>query len=167
MKIRRAQTALASLFAMLCFATIPCSAHALDAASAGAAVADAAATASYRLDIRLDPATRELAAEAQISVSDGAPFELTLNPRFAVESVAVNGKPVPVRLQRDGPWNRYPDSRADNSRSSIAAGSRRVRVPAASGRLCSSSARGSVSGTSRPSRISHSSTPPSRPPYVV
>ena len=34
-------------------------------------------------------------------------------------------------------------------------------------RFWSSSARGSVSGLRRPSRISSSSTPPSRPPYVV
>ncbi|WP_332672116.1 M1 family metallopeptidase [Aromatoleum sp.] len=108
MKIGRAPSAVASLFAMLCFATIPCSAHALDAASAGSAVHDAAATAtaSYRLNVRLDPATRELAGEAEITVSDGAPFDLLLNRRFGVDMLAVDGKPVVVRLQRNGELNR-------------------------------------------------------------
>ncbi len=106
MKIGRARPVVASLFAMFCFATIPCSAHALDAGSVGSSVADAAATASYRLDVRLDPATRELAAEAEIAVSDGAPFDLLLNRRFGVDSLAVDGKPVAVRLQRDGDLNR-------------------------------------------------------------
>ena len=46
-------------------------------------------------------------------------------------------------------------------------GSRRTRASPARSRLCRSSARGSVSGRSRPSRISCSSTPPSLPPYVV
>jgi hypothetical protein len=52
-------------------------------------------------------------------------------------------------------------------RSSMTSGSRRVRAPASSSRFSSRSARGSLSGTRRPSRISASSTPPSRPPYVV
>ena len=46
-------------------------------------------------------------------------------------------------------------------------GSRRTRADSTSLRFSTSSARGSVSGRSRPSRISISSTPPIRPPYVV
>ncbi len=106
MKIGRARPVVASLFAMFCFATIPCSAHALDAGSVGSPVVDAAATASYRLDVRLDPANRELAAEAEITVSDGAPFDLLLNRRFRVDSLAVDGKPVAVHLLRDGDLSR-------------------------------------------------------------
>ena len=56
-------------------------------------------------------------------------------------------------------------------RTAAAAASRPGRAAPASddsaSRFVSSSARGSVSGFSRPSRISSSSTPPSRPPYVV
>jgi hypothetical protein len=46
-------------------------------------------------------------------------------------------------------------------------GSRRTRSDLSGTRFSSSSARGSVSGRNRPSRISISSTPPIRPPYVV
>src|SRR5262249_40238670 len=46
-------------------------------------------------------------------------------------------------------------------------GSRRTRVLDPPCRLTSSSARGAVSGFSRPSPISSSSTPPSRPPSGV
>ena len=53
---------------------------------------------------------------------------------------------------------------AESSRSSRSCGSRRTRSPATPARFSSSSARGSVSGRRRPSRISSSSTPPSRPP---
>src|SRR3954467_7619350 len=55
---------------------------------------------------------------------------------------------------------------APSMRSTRSCGSRRWITPAPS-RLTSSIARGSDSGRSRPSRISASSTPPSRPPYVV
>ena len=58
-------------------------------------------------------------------------------------------------------------SRADRSSRSISLGSRRTRGAVAGSRFVSASARGSVSGLSRPSRISSSSTPPSLPPYVV
>ena len=69
----------------------------------------------------------------------------------------------PAKLERYGEEVLAP-SRADSKRSSISCGSRRSRPPAPSSRFSSSSARGSVSGRSRPSRISCSSTPPSRPP---
>jgi len=55
---------------------------------------------------------------------------------------------------------------APSIRSTSTCGSRRVTV-APPLRLTSSIARGSDSGRSMPSRISASSTPPSRPPYVV
>ena len=58
-------------------------------------------------------------------------------------------------------------ARADSSRSSRICGSRRTRSDSSGTRFSSSSARGSVSGRNRPSRISISSTPPIRPPYVV
>ena len=58
-------------------------------------------------------------------------------------------------------------SRGRSRKSSIAAGSRRMRVPSPSARATTVSPRGSVSGSRRPSRISCSSTAPSRPPYVV
>lgn len=58
-------------------------------------------------------------------------------------------------------------SRAERRSRSISLGSRRMRGAASGSRFVSSSARGSVSGLSRPLRISSSSTPPSRPPYVV
>ena len=64
--------------------------------------------------------------------------------------------------QASSPWGR-----AESRRSSISCGSRRTRASSCASRLCSSSARGSVSGRRRPARISSSSTPPSRPPYVV
>src|SRR5207248_2269444 len=54
---------------------------------------------------------------------------------------------------------------AESSSWSNAAGSRRTRLPSAAVRLCRSTARGSVSGRSRPSRISPSSIPPSPPQY--
>jgi hypothetical protein len=56
--------------------------------------------------------------------------------------------------------------RAESSSRSRSAGSRRTR-PSPVSRFRRSSARGSLSGTSRPCWISASSTPPSRPPYVV
>ena len=55
-------------------------------------------------------------------------------------------------------------SQAARSSSSSSAESRLTRSPGPRSRLRTSIARGSESGTSRPSRISCSSTPPSRPP---
>ena len=74
------------------------------------------------------------------------------------------GKARALRAGRAGARSNLTQRSADSSRSSISCGSRRSRVPVARSRFCSSSARGSVSGRSRPSRISCSSTPPSRPP---
>ena len=82
------------------------------------------------------------------------------------------GRGVRARARRPWPPNghgrRSTRRRADRSSRASPCGSRRTAAAPASGsRLRRSSARGSVSGRSRPCRISSSSTPPSRPPYVV
>ena len=121
---------------------------------------------------------RRLAASLPPSTASARPSSIATAPRcsgcYATGVGRVRTRPYGRRpgtrrcrgrtcpAHRKGP---HPGS-ADSSSSSITAGSRRTRAPWPS-RLTSSRARGSVSGLSRPSLISASSTPPRRPPYVV
>jgi len=107
MKVRRVLYPVASLLAMLCFPATLHSAHVAVEASAGSAVHAATAAVSYRLEIRLDPVTRELAGEATITVRDAAPFDLLLNPRFEIDSIRLDGQPARARPRRDGDLNRW------------------------------------------------------------
>lgn len=102
---------LATVFAMWCLPPLALSAHASAGKAAAGNVRPAAAAQApavfYRLEVRLDPESRRLSGQAEITFRDGEPFELLLNPRFELAAFRLDGEVARLRRQRVGALDRW------------------------------------------------------------
>lgn len=101
---------LASVFAMLWFPLALCPHASTGKATAGnvrPAAARPLPDVSYRVEIRLDPESRRLAGQAEITIRDSAPFELLLNPRFELAAFRLDGRAARLRPHRVGGLDRW------------------------------------------------------------